>query len=148
MEKVYLLLHRYFVEKCISNGKDIFESKLLGFFSSINKCEEAITFYLEQPGFEEYPDDFVIKEVEANIDDFNDIVGEFNGKVFFLSHEWYDGEYDYISYLGYYSDYGTAKKMKEKYSVETEYLRYPEGFVIDKYVIDKRQWEEGFCIED
>lgn len=141
---VYELRHIRLVQIDKRTGQKIYDTKILGFFSSEEKCEEMISLYLEQPGFKEYPDNFMINEIKADVDAYNDILGEFDTYVYFLSHEWYDGEYDYISYLGYYSDLQKAEEAEQKYCREPELVEHPEGFCIDRYEINRRKWTEGF----
>lgn len=144
MRYIYKLTHRKLVETGVETSEKIYDTKLLGFFSSRKKCKEIIPLYLEQPGFKDYPDDFCIEKIEADVDEYNEIPGEFGDYVFFVSHEWYDGEYDYISNLGYYSTLGKAEEAKEMYKRAPELIDYPDGFCIDAYKINKREWKEGF----
>lgn len=142
MKFVYRLEHKRVVDE-IAN-EIITETKLLGFFSSKKKCKNTIPLYLEQPGFKDYPDDFVIKKIKADVDDYNKVAGRFECYVFYLSHEYYDGKFDYISNLGYYSSKRKAEIALAKYENEPKYKKYLEGFWIGKYVINKREWKEGF----
>lgn len=143
MKTAYKLEHKRVIDDDF-NVDEVYETKLLGFFSSEEKCRKAICNYLEQPGFKDYPEDFVIEKVEANIDDFNDIAGDFNSSIFYLAHEWYDGEYDHISHLGYYSSIEKATRAKLLYLLEPEYKKFPDGFSIDEYTINKCEWQDGF----
>lgn len=110
----------------------------------LSKCQEAIDFYKTLPGFKDFPDNFCIDEITADEDFFNDEVGKFDTKVYFLCHEWYDGEYDYVSHLGYYSTIQKAEQAEERFKLEKEFLEHLEGFGIDEYFIDKLEWSEGF----
>lgn len=148
MQVVYLLKHRRLVDEEIDADENVYDTKLLGFFTSKEKCNEAILFYQEKPGFKDFLTDFQIEEIEADIDDYNDVAGEFDEFVYFLSHEWYDGEYDYVSCLGYYSDAQKAEEAKEKYGCEEEFVKYPEGFCIAKCKIGRMNWTEGFVSWD
>ena len=144
MKNVYELLHKRFIKIDLDTDEDVCNTKRLGFFSSREKCYEAIKFYLTQPGFKDYPDEFVIKFIEADVDDYNDVPGCFGATVFYLSHEWYDGEYDYVTDLGYYSSRKNAEEAKTRYLCEEYYKEHSEGFCIDNYEINKRNWTEGF----
>ena len=144
MRFAYKFVHKHTVEIEPATGESIHSTCLLGFFSSEIKCKEAIPYYLKQPGFKDYPDDFVIEEVEADIDDFNDNGGEFESIVFYLSHEYYDGEYDYVTDLGYYSSRQLAEKALIKYQADSDLAKHPDGFCINECKIDKREWLEGF----
>ncbi len=143
MKCAYKLQHKRFIETD-SEGDKICDTNLLGFFSSEENYKTAIAFYLKLPGFKDFPDDFVVEKVEADVDDYNENVGEFASSVFYLSHEWYDDEYDYVSCLGYYSSMKNAEKSQALYQLEPEYIAHPEGFCIDEYKIDEREWTEGF----
>ena len=144
MKCVYKLEHKNCKEIDFETGEEICDTKMLGFFSSKEKCNESIKEYLLQPGFKDYPERFFIEKVYADIDDYNDKVGHFDKYVYYLSHEWYDGEYDYQTHFGYYSSLKKAKKAKEMYKKETEFIKYPDGFDIGKYLINEREWKEGF----
>ncbi|MFT9078181.1 hypothetical protein, partial [Ethanoligenens sp.] len=87
MDYVYMLKHSRVVEESLGNNEKVHDTKLLGFFSTKEKAKAAICFYLEQPGFKDYPDDFVIQQLEADVDDYHDTPGELGLSVFYLSHE-------------------------------------------------------------
>lgn len=148
MKYVYELNHQRLVEVIEDTGEKVTETKLLGFYSSKEKCEEVILYYLKQPGFKDFPDDFVITQVEADLNDFNDISGEFNDVVYYLTHEWYDGVYDNVSYLGHYSTYEKAEIAERQYRLDPDLIDHQDGFVIDAYEIDKMKWTEGFVFAD
>ncbi len=143
MVNVYMLTHRRIVEVDIQTGEKIYSTCLLGFFSTKTKCEEMIKHYLKQPGFIDYPNDFVIETVEAN-GGFENTPNQFDKTVFFLSHEWYDGSYDHVSYLGYYSTRELAEKALEQYKKDPEFIDRLDEFCIDAYEIDKGWWMESF----
>jgi len=144
MRFAYKLEHKRIAEVDNETGEKIPCTKLLGFFPSEEKCKEIIPLYLNQPGFKDFPDDFVIEKIEADVDDYNKTAGEFDTSVFYLSHEYYDGEYDHISNLGYYSTQKLAEQAKKRYELEPELIAYPDGFCIDECKIGKREWKEGF----
>lgn len=146
MEVVYMLQHDRFVEIDEETGEPLCDTKLLGFFSTEEKCREAISYYNQQPGFKDHPEGFKVEEIEADVDDYNDIPGMFKGCVYFLSHEWFDGEFDYVSYLGYYSTQQNAQAAQKKYCMDdNDYFEHQDGFVVDEYMIDQLNWMEGFC---
>ncbi len=138
-------MHRIIVDIDIQTGENIYSTCLLGFFSTKAKCNELIKYYLKQPGFKDFPDNFVINSVILN-EDFNNTLHEFNKKIFFLSHEWYDGVYDHVSYLGYYSTRKLAEKAMDKYKNEPEFVERLDGFNIDEYEMDEGCWLKGFDI--
>ena len=145
MNKTYMLIHKRLVE-IHSDSENVYSTMLLGFFSSDIKCEEAIQYYLKKPGFKDYPDDFKIKTVYADVDDFNIIVENFIKSVFYLSHEYNDSGYDYVSNLGFYSSEERAVAALKRYKAGDEYVNCPDGFSIDKYEIDHTEWNEGFFV--
>ena len=147
MKYAYKFEHKRIIEVSKENGEKIYNTKLLGFFQSEEKCKELIPEYLKQPGFRDHPDDFVIEEVEADVNDFNDVPGEFKSSVFHLTHEWYDGEFDYVTDLGSYSAEELARKAKIEYQLDPDYIDHPDGFCISKYIIGEHEWAEGFCID-
>lgn len=144
MKCVFQLEHKRFCEMDENTGEKIFDTKMLGFFSSLQKCDEVIRYYVTQPGFCEYPEDFYIEEIEANVDDFHDKAGMFRKYVYYLTHEWYDGEYDIVTTFGCYSSMKKAKAAEIQYRLEPDFAEHSEGFCIDKYEIDKMEWKEGF----
>ena len=144
MKCVYKLQHKRYIETDSATQEKVFSSLLLGFFSSKSKCKNMIQYYLQKPGFNEYPNDFVFEPVYADADDYNDSVGEFDVFVFYLSHEYYNGKYDIISDLGYYSTRKSAEDSLSRYIIENENKNHPDGFCIDEYKIDNPEWLEGF----
>ncbi|MPM62378.1 hypothetical protein SDC9_109249 [bioreactor metagenome] len=144
MKYIYKLEHKRIVEIDDKTGEIIHSTILIGFFSSKGRCEEIILQYLEQPGFKDYPDDFIIKRITADVDDFNKIAGEFISSVFYLSHEYYDGVYDHISNLGYYSTKLLAEKAQIRYLIEPDFIEHSDGFCISEYEIGEGEWKEGF----
>lgn len=145
MNFAYKLEHKRLLE-IDSDGDRVCATKLLGFFSSEEKCRAVVSDYLKLPGFKDYPDDFVTEKVSADIDDYNYNIGDFGSSVFYLEHEWYDGEYDYVTGLGYYSSMKAAENATALYRLETEFSEHPDGFAVGEFKIDKREsgWEEGF----
>ena len=144
MQNVYMFEHKIVVEVDRETGEPIHSTCLLGFFSSEEKCKEMIPHYLEQSGFKENPNDFVIQKIEADTDAFNEVEGVFKETVFYLSHEWYDGEYDHISDLGYYSTQEKADIALEKFKKHDDFIEHLDGFCIAGHEIDKAEWLEGF----
>lgn len=144
MDKAYKLVHKRFIELSADTHEKVYCTKLLGFFSSPQKCKDIIDYYLQKPGFKDFPNDFQKEAVYADTDEFNNSIGEFKDSVFYLAHEYFDGEYDNVSDLGYYSTYENARKSLSKYHEKPEFKNYPDGFCIDEYKIDKPEWTDGF----
>ncbi|GLJ00315.1 hypothetical protein [Sphingobium sp. BS19] len=61
---IYLVKHAHSIEY---SGDDIFESKIIGIFSSKLKAEEAVKILKNKPGFVDYPDDFIIDDYEIDV---------------------------------------------------------------------------------
>ena len=93
------MVHKRFIEFSADTNEKAYCTKLLGFFSSKQKCRDMINCYLQKPGFKDFPNDFQEEIVHADTDDFNGSIGEFRGSVFYLAHEYFDGEYDNVSDL-------------------------------------------------
>ena len=147
MKVIYELVHERILQ--IVNEEKICDIKRLGFFSTEEICNKAINYYVKQPGFNQYPDGFVMNKIKADIDAYNEIPGEFEDKVYYLSHEWYDGEYDYVTNIGYYSTQCKAESAKTLMQFAEEFIEHQEGFIVDEYRIDEMEWKEGFyCWND
>jgi len=65
MEQVYMLTHARPVEEGVTD--DI----LIGFYSSADKAGEVIERYKLITGFKDYPDNFIVEEMEVDFDDFD-----------------------------------------------------------------------------
>ncbi len=68
-------------------------------------------------------------------------------KVYLLYHIYEeDGEED-SKLLGVFSSKETAKKVIESHKLLPGFKNHLEGFLIDEYLIDKSEWNEGFGFE-
>lgn len=56
---VYLLQHSYEID-------EVEETKILGIFISKAKANAAIKYFIQQPGFKDYPNDFYIDKYLIN----------------------------------------------------------------------------------
>ena len=65
---VYMLQHKRKVE--FYEDDWVYDSKLIGFFSSKIKAENVIKRYKNITGFKDYPNDFFIKKIEVDFDDY------------------------------------------------------------------------------
>ena len=61
MYYVYLLTHSRCVELCEQDG-NIYDTKVLGIYSSHKKAIDAIAFFSQQVGFRDFKDDFHIQK--------------------------------------------------------------------------------------
>lgn len=126
---VYQLEHKN--DKC--------SMKLLGFFSSYKLAMEAIKPYLSQSGFKDYPDDFWIYKCRVRGPRVVPLQ-----EVFLLSHEYEEGEYNIYHLWGPYSVESIAQKALMQKRRLKAFCPYPDGFVIDCYTLNEREWKEGF----
>jgi len=144
MQFAYELIHSYLVEIDKETGEEARSTNLLGFFETEEKCKEHIPFYVTLEGFCNYPDDFFIEKVTADINDYNDEPGEFDSVVYSLEHEWYDGEYDHCTYLGYYSSREHAEEALLLYQLEPRFRGHLDDFMIYESPIGERGYTCGF----
>ena len=70
MEYVYQLLHKHKVEQD-TDGSWICDTKEIGVYSTYKKAMETIERYKHITGFKDYPNDFIIKKVKLDFDDYN-----------------------------------------------------------------------------
>ena len=139
MKSVYMLTHSRIVVD------DARETKVLGYFSTQSKAKQAIDEYKLLDGFCDYPNDFFIETCEADVDEFNDIPGQFSDVVYRLFHEYYDGvEFDYVTNLGFYSTEQNVYKALEKFKHDPIFAEHLDGFIIYECQIDEKYWQDGF----
>ena len=65
---VWVLQH----SRLLDAGEDVYETKLLGIYSSQEKAETAIERYRRLEGFRDYPDDFYIDRYEVDEDNWSE----------------------------------------------------------------------------
>ena len=71
MKSVFLLQHSY--EITLEEGMTSEETKVLGIYSTKEKVDLAVKYFLTQPGFKDYPEDcFYIDEYELNKNEWED----------------------------------------------------------------------------
>ena len=144
MKTVYKLEHCILLEYDV-DGTEVRDTKTLGFFTSKSVCLDAKEFYLTLDGFKDFPDGFTIKRIRVDVNDYNNVSNHHdNQKVYQLSHEWYDGEYDYITELGCYSSYEKALLSKTLYENDDIFKNHKEGFSIDECTLNRKGWIFGF----
>lgn len=127
---VYLLEHQH--------ANDI---KALGFFPSYKKALETIPYYQAITGFCDFPDNFSIKKFRVHGMSQHRVTD-----IFCLTHE-YEDEYHYqdiSTYLGVYSTPKIAEQALAQYRRIKRFKRYPNGFCIDKWTLNQKEWCEGF----
>jgi homoserine kinase type II len=59
------------------------------------------------------------------------------------THEFEDGS-EYYKLIGVFSAIETAEEAMYALSSLPGFADYPDGFTIDKYIIDEINWKEGF----
>lgn len=65
--------------------------------------------------------------------------------VYILQHSYEIGQFEESKIIGIYSSEEKAFAVKEKYRLLPGFNEYPDNcFSIDKYEVDKNNWEEGF----
>lgn len=65
--------------------------------------------------------------------------------VYILQHSYEIGQFEETKIIGIYSSEENALAVKEKYKLLPGFNDYPDNcFFIDKYEVDKSNWEEGF----
>ena len=64
---IYILKHKH---KVATDGDDVFDTKLIGGFSSEIKALQTIEKYKSIEGFKDYPDGFIIEKIEIDYDDY------------------------------------------------------------------------------
>lgn len=118
--------------------------KLIGFFSSIEKCNEVIERYKQLPGFNRSTCKFETTEYCFDVEETFQL-----SSVYYLQHEWEDDLYYHTTDIGVYLNRENAISEMNKLicsdDVEDKYFRmYPDGFTIDNYKIDEENWIYGF----
>lgn len=64
--------------------------------------------------------------------------------VFVLQHVRESEDDEDVKLLGIYSSERNALNAQKRFSTKSGFIQYPDGFFIDKYVLDKDYWFEGF----
>ena len=133
---LYLLMH----EKQYDDGST--DGKCIGFYFSMEDAKLRIEKYKNIAGFMDYPDDFVIREMDVKMSFFRK--KKKIKFVYFLQHEYSVWVADFVTEIGVFSSYFGALKAKIKAMCSEKFKKYPEGFTIDKYEINEDNWTEGF----
>jgi len=63
-------------------------------------------------------------------------------------HEFEANNEEDVKLLGIFSSEEKAMKMVKKYKKMPGFKDHPEGFSVDKYIINKAEWTEGFVTLD
>lgn len=136
----------YFRYETNVNGEVYDNDFDLGYFSAKKKAKDAISLYVDQPGFRDHElDCFKILKVGVR---FDYEVTEKSGLVLYeLSHEYEvedGGEIEMI--FGLYSSKTAAKRELNKQKKKRLYSKHPDNFSIYTTTIDYTLgiWKEGF----
>jgi len=116
----------------------------IGYFSTRAKAETQIQFHKNLPGFCDHPlDCFKIEKYgvrfKTKVEDKSLV------NIWELSHEYYDGVYDYPTILPPFSTEKEAIEKKEKLKKKKPFCDYPDEFFINEMEVDRYTgWTEGF----
>lgn len=115
---LYLLVH----EKQYDDGST--DGKCIGFYSSMEDAKLRIATYKTIAGFMDYPDDFVIREMNVKMSIFRK--QKMIKSVYFLQHEYSIGVADFVTEIGAFSSYFGALKAKRKAMRSEKFKKYPK----------------------
>lgn len=125
----------------------VYSPKKLGFFSSYESAKQAIAGCTALPGFRENPDTFSIRERAVTGDIANDIVFEV---LVYIHSEDYEMEAEIE--LGLYGNEVSAQRSLNTYCDRNAELTNKQNLIsekiINRYVIGRRDWAEGFSISE
>ena len=117
----------------------------LGLYASYDSAQQAIQHYITQPGFRDCPEAFSIRQRE--IKGFVKNSEFFEAQVYFHTDDY---DYEYSIELGLFADKAAADEAMSTYVQENTALFNVPDLVVEKIVnrciIDKREWLEGFVI--
>ena len=140
---VFRLLHNH---KIKYDGNDLIcDSKLLGYFTSIQQAQNIIKKYKKVTGFKDYPDGFIIQKEKVICDNSISLKSDVMRCIYELTHSFEDKDgYDIITYFSVYSSLELARHDEKKLLLEVPFSSHPEGFLIVDHQLNKCYWQEGF----
>lgn len=140
---VYELMHLFHYENDL-----LFVAPIsLGFYSSLASAQDAISYYLTLPGFAQNPHSFLTKQrtVATSL-----CVTELYEALIYYHTKDYEGEYSVE--LGLYTDESTAQEAILLYNQNNKQFICPAQLykeeIINKCILDKKEWSEGFAIDE
>lgn len=139
---VYYLYHRHKI--CFdSKWGWIYDTKEIGYFTSIKKMDKVLKSYKKIIGFRDYPNDFVVEKISIFSCSKN------TSFLYDLTHfyEDIDGD-DIVTYLGCYSSLKEARNRREMLKYTSRFLSHPEAFLIRHIKLNQCSWCEGFVPND
>lgn len=139
MKYVFKLIHNRKVEE-----PDVYNTFLIGFYSTRENAEKTIEKFKLIDGFKDFPNDFSIEKERVDEGIVEEGALDELASVFFLSHTYEEGEYDFDSYLGIFSSLEKAQRELNYLKNIPEYKEHPDDFHIDEYKIDEDNWGFGF----
>lgn len=138
---IYELTHVFFRY----SDNFVLSPKKLGLFYTLNSVQKAIQYYNTQPGFCENQDAFSVRERPVYGSIIDDTV--FEVIIYFHSEDY---EFEAEIEIGLYGDETTAQDNLSKYCRDNPQLFSSPKLVLEKIVnkcvIGKKEWLEGFSI--
>ena len=147
--KVFYLTHiREFSDGAIN-------TKGIGFFKTEDECREVILSLLDQPGFRDYPNDFVIDEREVIGSEDTTMLS----KVYHVTHECEcddededeaaEGYVTFVTDIGVYATLELAEEAVRIAELDPKFANailsdVATGFCIDECPLGEVGWSEGF----
>lgn len=64
--------------------------------------------------------------------------------VYLLQHSYFWNDVEETKIIGVYSSRENAEKVVECYKFLPGFSDYKDEFVIDEYIVDENNWEDGF----
>ena len=125
----------------------VYSPKHLGLYFSYESVQQAVQYYCTQPGFCEAQDAFSIRERKVS----GNIIGNTVFEVLVYLHS-ANYEFETEVELGIYDDEVTAYNKLNKYCGDNVPLVTAQDLIVEKIVnkriIEKREWAEGFSLSD
>ena len=141
---VYLLEHIRLLDYD-RYGSPINEIKTLGIFQKKELAKEAISCFLNLPGFSQFPTGFNILKKRLYYANPN---SEF---VYIVKNEYYDCEndYDVCTRCGFFDNIIDAENYIETLRIRSPFKKRAGDFLIGEMVLDKIDpfWADGFDYE-
>ena len=138
---VYELRHLFF--RC--NNDIVCSTKCLGFYLSFESANQTLQHYYAKPGFSDNQDAFSIQE--------RAISGRVSNKVIYeviLYLHTKDYEFETEIELGLYGSEVYAQDVLLRYCENNMWLMQAEDLIVEKIinkrVLDQKEWTEGFIV--
>lgn len=151
IKEVYRVKHSYKLEPDPDGDGWVYETKLIGYYLSLEEAKDIVEQYKCLEGFCDYPNDFMVDKIEIKCDDQEAmrLVSEKRKIIYSLEHEYeivQNGEiYDMQTFFGIYISKQKAIKEMKRLQKTPEYQEHKEGFGVYEQPIGLSGWCEGFC---